>query len=489
VADFFSPGSAVRVDVAVVGAGPAGLAAGCRAAEAGAGVVVIDEVAAPGGQVWRRDAAAPPGGLARRWLDRLAASGARLLSGAAVVDALPGTTLLVESGGGALRIAAGRVVVATGARERFLPFPGWTLPNVVGVGGAQALLKSGASYRGWRVVIAGSGPLLLPVAAALARGGARIALVAEQAPAGAVLRFAAGLLGKPRRLAQAGRYRAAFWRAPYRFGSWVTAARGGATVREAVLSDGARSWCEPCDLLACAYGLVPNLELPRLLGCALCGPSPWRVRVDAQQQTSLPGIYCAGEPAGIGGLELALLSGQIAGLAAAGVAPATPELRVLIRRRDRELRYLGALERAFLPRPELRRLALPETLVCRCEDVPLAAIDPGWSARQAKLYTRAGMGPCQGRICGPALEHLFGWDEPDAVRPPLAPVSLATLAELAAPPATMAPAGLAANRDGAGAPRTDEATGPEPMHDPPTERRQTTSAGSAGSPASFPIHL
>ncbi len=105
------------------------------------------------------------------------------------------------------------------------------------------------------------------------------------------------------------------------------------------------------------------------------------------------------------------------------------------RRRDRGRRFAGALDRAFRPRPEVLRLATPGTIVCRCEDVRLGRIDPAWTARQAKLYTRAGMGACQGRICGPALELLFGWEQPDTVRPPLLPVALATFAELASPAA------------------------------------------------------
>jgi NADPH-dependent 2,4-dienoyl-CoA reductase/sulfur reductase-like enzyme len=353
----------LRADVVVIGAGPAGLAAACRAAEAGASVLVIDAAAAPGGQVWRRSVGGAGGGhgaaparLARRWLERFSASGARLLAGATVIDAVatataaaapelpsalpaagatapgkaspgapPTAALLVEQAGRALRIEARRLVIATGAAERFLPFAGWTLPNVVGVGGAQALLKSGAGLAGRRVVIAGSGPLLLPVAAALAKAGARIALVAEQAPARAVARFAAGLWRRPRLLAQAIRYRAAFWRAPYRCGVWVTAAWGEGSVpavHEATLTDGLRSWRERCDVLACAYGLVPNLRLARLLGCALCGGGSARaVRVDGVQQTSVAGVYCAGEPTGVGGVEQALLSGQIAGLAAAAAGP------------------------------------------------------------------------------------------------------------------------------------------------------------------------
>jgi NADPH-dependent 2,4-dienoyl-CoA reductase/sulfur reductase-like enzyme len=472
----------VRADVAVIGAGPAGVAAACRAAEAGCSVVVLDQAPAPGGQVWRpwlarggahsatapRSATGPASMPANRraaaWLRRLAASGARLIAGAAVVDALPGAVLLAESAGRALRVEAPRLILATGARELFLPFPGWTLPNVVGVGGAQALLKGGADLRRRRVVVAGSGPLLLPVAAALARAGAEILLVAEQAPTREVFRFAAGLIRRPHLLAQAGRYRAAFWHSRYRCGVWVqaaldhpaghrehppapawpsgTAAPAGerppdrsSAVRAVTLTDGTRSWSVECDLLACAYGLVPNLELPRLAGCALDAGAPRRVRVDDLQKSSVPDIWCAGETTGIGGLDLALASGQIAGLAAAGRAP-DPRL---LRRRDGHRRHAEALQETFRPRAELRRLATAETLVCRCEDVAVGRLDPAWTPRQAKLYTRAGMGPCQGRICGPALEHLFGWDEPDSVRPPLEPLPISAFADLSAAAPQAAP--------------------------------------------------
>lgn len=411
----------LKTAVAVVGAGPAGIAAACRAAEAGASVVLLDEGFAPGGQIWRhRRTGELPGG-ARRWLDRLARSGARVLDATAVVDVAPGPVLLAERRGRPLRLTAERLVIATGARELFLPFPGWTLPNVHGVGGIQALLKSGASFRDKRVVLAGSGPLLLPVAALLARNGARLVFVAEQAPASSVLRFATGLWRQPVKLLDAIRYRAGTLGVPYRFGTWVTAASGDGRVQEVTLTDGASTFSMAADHLGCSFGLVPNLELARLLGCVV---EEGVVRVSEDQETGVPGVYAGGEATGIGGVERALLEGQIAGLAAAGHAGEAGALR---RRRDRARTFTTALASAFRPRAELRALALDKTILCRCEDVTKGSLDPAWGTRAAKLYTRAGMGPCQGRVCGPALEFLYGW-QADTVRPPLKPVSVGTLA-------------------------------------------------------------
>lgn len=431
----------VRADVAVVGAGPAGLAAACRGAEAGARVVLLDEGLAAGGQIWRHAPGTPPPRDAQPWVDRLARSGATTLFGTSVVDLRrdgAGAPFVVsaERGPVACRVVAQQVVVAAGARERLLPFPGWTLPGVIGVGGAQALLKSGVSFAGKRVVVAGTGPLILPVAAALAAAGARLLLVAEQAPLGAVAGFAATLWRRPALAAQAARYRLAFARTRYTTGSWVTAAEGDGRLERVVVRrarGGTRAL--DCDVLCVGYGLVENTELARLVGGATDGGA---VVVDDRQETSVQGLYCAGESTGVGGVDLSLVEGQIAGLAAAGVTPAA----ALVRARA-ELRALaGVLARTFAPRAELRALATPDTVVCRCEDVRCGALDRAWSPRQAKLYTRAGMGPCQGRVCGPALEFLFGWPA-DAVRPPVKPILLSTLLADAAPDAAPLDQGVA----------------------------------------------
>ena len=419
-------GEIVEADVAVVGAGPAGIAAAVRAAESGRRVVVLDESPNVGGQVWRHRAGDRAPAAAKRWLERLERSGARVVAGTSVVDARSdergGFVLAAERHDGAMTVRASRLVLATGARERFLPFPGWTLPGVVGIGGAHALLAAGLDVAGRSVVIAGSGPLLLPVAASLRAAGARVKLVAEQAPPRRVAAFVGGLWRRPAALLDAARYRARFARTPYRFGWWVREARGDSVLREVVVTDGRETRTICCDLLCTGYGLVPNTELPRLIGCAV---ERGAVVVDDEQRTSVEGVCCAGEPTGVGGVELALVEGEIAGLCVAG---RSGDARPLRARRARLRRLAETMERAFAPRDELRSIVTRETIVCRCEDVAFGTVQPEWSPRQAKLYTRVGMGPCQGRVCGPALSFLCGWPA-DSVRAPVAPARLAVMAD------------------------------------------------------------
>jgi hypothetical protein len=194
--------------------------------------------------------------------------------------------------------------------------------------------------------------------------------------------------------------------------------KGG--VLRATLTDGRRSWSWDCDVLACGYGLVPNLELARLLGCEA---APDRVLLGARQETSVPGVFAAGELGGIAGVDHALVTGAIAGRAAAG----QPTPAALARRRDAELAFGARLAHAFELRDDLRRLARLDTPVCRCEDVAHGRLSDVASSREAKLATRAGMGPCQGRVCAPALGFLRGWPE-GTIQPPLFPTPLALLA-------------------------------------------------------------
>ena len=406
--------------VVVVGAGPAGLAAACCLGEAGEDVLVVDEAPRPGGQIWRHRHAGDLSIAAKRWLDRLNETRVRSLTGTSVIDVGTDGTMLAESTDATFQIRGRTVILATGARELFLPFPGWTLPGVVGVGGGQALVKAGVDVRGLSVVLAGSGPLLLPVAALLEGRGARIPLVAEQASLRDVLLFGARLWRNPSKIREALGYRWQTLTSRYRLGVWAVAAHGDSQVREVELTDGWRTWTHTCDLLCCSYGLVPNTELARLLGCRVDGG---RVGVDRFQSTDQENVYCVGESTGVGGVEKSIVEGQIA---AAHIAGDEGQLKALGRHRERLERFSRDLDRTFRPRPELAQRPLPETIVCRCEDVKWVDLDTRWSIRQAKLYTRLGMGSCQGRVCGAAVRHLCGWDV-DSVRPPLEPCRLSSL--------------------------------------------------------------
>jgi D-hydroxyproline dehydrogenase subunit alpha len=413
---------AESVDILVVGAGPAGIAAACEAAEAGREVLVLDDNPDGGGQIWRggrRQAA----GSAAVWLDRLSTSGVRLLHGTTVIDALADRTLVARSPLGIRRLQAGTIILATGARERFVPFPGWTLPGVVGAGGLQALVKQGLEIAGKRIVIAGSGPLLLAVADLVVQKGGRLVALVEQAPFGRLARLAASLVAHPEKLVQALGIRSRIG-GGLRAGSFPERVRvdGNGLVVSFVSGPQGRErrWERTCDLFACGFGLVPNLEVARLLGCEI---RAGRISVDPLGRTSLAGVLAAGEGTGVGGLDKALVEGRIAGLVAAGRSDTS---RGLVSRRRSAHRFAAALDRTFILDPRLARLADDTTLICRCEDVAAGRLRCQGSWREAKLMTRIGMGPCQGRVCGPVVEQLFGWSHAD-VRPPLMPVSIADM--------------------------------------------------------------
>jgi NADPH-dependent 2,4-dienoyl-CoA reductase/sulfur reductase-like enzyme len=421
-------------DIVVVGAGPAGLAAATAAAEAGRRVALLDENPHVGGQIWRsavetsRTARVKDSTKALS-IARFEASGATLFSGRQVVDAdaSVNSSKLDAWVGSAQTLETftfERLILATGARERFLPFPGWTLPGVFGAGGLQALVRGGYDIRGKRVALAGTGPLLLAVAAHLKQDGAEIVLIAEQAPLRRLVPFGLSLISHPTKLIQGMRLRAELAGMPYRIGCWPVAVEGNGDVRAVRFSNGVRTWTERCDLLACGFHLVPNTELAMLLGCKV---GEGGVQVNAEQQTSVLNVYCAGEPTGIAGVDAAMLQGEIAGLAASGQAAAATRLRG---KRDAQIAFGRAMDRAFALRDELRMLPEPDTIVCRCEDVRFAQVQQQVSPRSgwtdAKLQTRCGMGPCQGRVCGPALNALFGWRN-TSVRSPIFPVPIAAL--------------------------------------------------------------
>ncbi|MBN3778488.1 NAD(P)/FAD-dependent oxidoreductase [Burkholderia sp. Ac-20345] len=406
----------LSVDVAIVGAGPAGLSAARAAARSGATVAIVDDNPRAGGQIWRQGAAATPAPAAAERLAVLRQPNVTHLAATRIVAETQPGTLLLEDDERGLLLDFRTLILCCGARELLLPFPGWTLPGVTGAGGLQALIKYGLDVRGQRTVIAGSGPLLLASAATARQTGARVSHVLEQAAWGSVAGFGAGLWRWPLKLAQA----AKLVTAAYRPDAHVVEAFGDKRLERVRIRQGDREFDVDCDRLACGFGLVPNTVLPSHLGCRIDNGA---VAVDAHQRTSRDGVFAAGECTGVGGSELAMVEGEIAGLAATGQ---TAQLAALVTQRAHWQAFADAVRERFAIREPIRRLARPDTLLCRCEDVRFDAVAqaPGWTA--AKLQSRCGMGACQGRVCGAAAQALFGWTPP-IPRTPLVPARVGTL--------------------------------------------------------------
>ncbi|KPI03790.1 Pyridine nucleotide-disulfide oxidoreductase, FAD/NAD(P)-binding domain containing protein [Actinobacteria bacterium OV450] len=471
-----SASDAAPADLAVVGAGPAGLAAAVTAAGFGLRVVLLDAGERPGGQYYRHPApglgAARPEALHHGWAafaSREAALRAHVAAGritylpghhvwtvvphAAAADGRAWTLHAVagpEETAAALHARA--VLLATGSYERQLPFPGWTLPGVVGAGGAQAMLKSGLVLPGRRVVVAGSGPLLLAVAGSLAAAGARVPAVVEAAAYTGYAGHVPALLRNPGKLAEAATYGSALLHRHVRLLTRhaVTEAHGTDRVEAVTVARIDRNWRPvpgtarriPCDAVAVGHGLVPQLEPATGLGCATRRAADGTVALvlDDVQQTSVPGIWSAGETGGIGGAGLALIEGEIAAHGIAG----RPAPAALVRRRARLRAFAEAMGAAHRPGEGWTGWLRDDTDVCRCEEVPAGRIREAVAdlgardARTVKLLTRSGMGWCQGRMCGPAVAALAGegtasaGGAPDR-RPLSCPVPLRHLAEL--PPA------------------------------------------------------
>src|SRR6202167_1823060 len=400
-----------RFDVLVVGGGPAGMAAAACAAESGARVGIVDDNVSLGGQIWRGESQDRTQGHARDrtrdqrtnggrtrsaagWSERLHAARASTLCGIRIFHRPEPGTLLAEGLDDLFELRYENLVLAPGARERFLPFPGWTLPNVMGAGGLQAMVKCGLPIRGKRVIVAGTGPLLLAVAVYLHKHGAEIPVICEQACWRSLTKFGLALVRWPAKIVQGLRLKFDLAGVPLAANSWPLAAHGETTVERVTVSLAGRVEDIPCDYLACGFHLVPNIELPLLLGCAVGNGC---VQVNEFQETTRSSVFCAGEPTSIGGVELALIEGQIAGLAAAG---RTREARAWFEKRKKARGFAQLLDRTFRLRTELKSLSLPETVVCRCEDVSYSRLRQHTCWRSAKLHTRCGMGSCQGRVCG-----------------------------------------------------------------------------------------
>lgn len=406
----------------ILGAGPAGLAAAEAASRDGQAVILIDENPDPGGQIWRGGAAQWKDGRAQRLWDALRARPAVAFQFGTRVVAAAGPGLLLLAKDGVPQVLGWeRAIVCSGARELLLPFPGWTLPGVTGAGGMQALIKGGMPVAGKRVLVAGTGPLLLAVADTVDRHGGIVAGIVEYRGTRALARFAGQLaLAHGSKLAQAVGLAAGLLGVPYLRGASVRAANGDGQLKSVLIEHAGQEREIACDYLACGFGLVPALESAALFGCAVAGG---KMIVDSAQATSVAGVWAAGESTGIGGVDKALAEGRIAGLNAAGLAPSPAQLNA----RRRAYEFADLLAATFSAPEAMRQVCQPSTIVCRCEDVRASDLAPHQSWRSAKLQTRAGMGPCQGRICGAACGFLYGWEEAGA-RPPVFPISAETLA-------------------------------------------------------------
>lgn len=460
-----------QVELAIVGAGPAGLHAAVAARQTGLSVAVIDAYPGPGGQYFAQPPAPFQSGdrtphqvAADSLFDRFAASGARLLSDTLVWGAFAadggGWELALYSGGVASSLVAQALILAPGAYDRPIPFPGWTLPGVLTAGGAQSLVKRQRVLPGRRVLLSGTGPLQLAVAATLVRAGAEVVGVLEGASIGLdTLRHAPAMWGQWERLREGWEYLSTLWAAhvPYRTGWSVVEARGDGAVQEAVIARLDAEWRPvpgtertlPVDTVVIGYGLLPSTQLARLLGCATAyrrEAGAYVLQRDGRMQTSLPGVYAVGDGAGIGGAELAGIEGEIAAVAAAerlgrlGAGDAATRIARLQPRLAKEQRFAVLLERLFTPGAGLYTLPAEDTPICRCEGVTAGQIraavaDGVRSLNELKGVTRIGMGNCQGRICGEMAARLIaqaaGEDAPAGqftVRPPIHPLPLSVLA-------------------------------------------------------------
>jgi len=443
-------------ELVVVGAGPAGMAAALAAAAAGMTVTLVDEAPTAGGQYFRGRQNDVDEGSPRDFQNR--ATGVTVLLGTAVIDVPDdGRLTLWDAASGCRSIAYDRLVLATGAYDRAVAIPGWTLPGVLAAGGASTLAKLHGVAAGRRILVAGSGPFLLAATDDLSAIGCSVEIV-EATPLGVSIRGLAHVVRDPAIARQTMRYLAHFATRGVRrsYGEMVTRILGTNRVEGAVINRVDADWSPipgternvAVDGVCLGFGFVPQLDLAQALGCRLdydADAANHFVAVDDAMRTSRPEIYAAGELTGIGGMQVAKAKGHLAGLAAAydagalsseafsaGSAPVRSRLRAMCGLAD-------WIARAFRPRPGLWRLADAATTLCRCEDVRCGDAERVLAVNAAspfsvKTMTRAGMGLCQGRVCGPYLAEWLrarhgyimpAGERPWRIRPPLRPVPLA----------------------------------------------------------------
>lgn len=456
----------VEPELLVIGGGAGGLTAASIAAEAGVDVVLLDERTSKGGQYFKQpanrnlmlaslaDDTQTIGG--RQLVERAARSGTKVVSGAQVWGAFaPGEFGELDDTGS--KIYRPRcTIVATGAYERGMPVPGWTLPGVMTTGATQGMLRNYGTFPAGRIVIAGNGPLNLQIALELKRAGADVRLVAELANTSALTWITSGLkmaVNVPKLTIDGFRYLRGLKKAgvPVRFGeclAGVTKSQDGLEVNIGRLRGDVIHQVETieADVVCVGYGFQPSNEVLRCLGC--------RHRFDEARghlvtersedcETTVPGIYAVGDCAGFRGAPAALQDGVMAAVAVMrsldyGVsAEHEAELRRAMRERPRHRAFQSALWTLFGARRFSTQLATANTVICRCENVTLrdveAAVNDGAASLGGiKQRTRLGMGPCQGRYCAPVTADFLAGQTGQSVdefsyfapRPPLKPVRI-----------------------------------------------------------------
>jgi D-hydroxyproline dehydrogenase subunit alpha len=460
-----------RLELLIIGGGPAGMAAALEARRAGVAVALLEERSALGGQIYRATPAAfsvsseeRAGAEHRegaRMVDAVTKSGADIRTNSVVWGIWDRRVAYVRADQEAAVVDADRLILATGARDRAVAFPGWTLPGVLTAGAAKSLVAKQLVLPGRRILMAGSGPLALAFSAQLLDYGANIVAVHEAAGPprpGPLLRLMAS--ADRAVLIDAARYRLRLLRArlPLHYRSIIVRAEGSRGVERAIVASVDRDWrvvagserSIEVDTILLGYGLETSAELSRLCGCehrfdpALGG---WVPKRDDWMQTSSAGIYAVGDGSAVRGSVNAELEGRLAGIAAARdlgylAASEASDRAITIRRRLRRVRsFQGALRALYPLGVGLYELSTDDTVVCRCEEVTqrelVCAIDDGVDDPNViRARTRIGMGRCQGRYCAShvaatiAARHgrAIGAIEPPTVRPPVKPVPVAAVA-------------------------------------------------------------
>ncbi|MBN1225356.1 MAG: FAD-dependent oxidoreductase [Deltaproteobacteria bacterium] len=432
----------VKYQIIIVGSGFAGLGAAKIVSDHGLDILIIDENIHLGGQLLRNIEEKPGNG---GWIerDRLESSGYHIIEQiykrntsfmkrTQVLGIFPERCICVEDSKGHIsELKSDYILCATGARERFLPFKGWTLPGVISTGAAQILIKSAGVLPAREILIGGSGPLSLALASEVLDNKGRVISVLDQNSLSENLRILYVLHRQIPKLMQGAHYLARLLGAhvPFRSKVGIVEARGSRHLEEVITaklySNGTAihgtEKIYSTRSLAVGYGFVPNIELPQIAGCELTYSEDmggWVVAVDRFMETSVKGIFAAGEVTGIAGAKKSYIEGQIAGLTilhnVGFIKDAIFEQRVniLSRQRQYELQFGKFLNRLSQPPSGIFETISDDTIICRCEDVNMGEIrrqisNGFMSIDSIKMTTRCGMGNCQGRICGPILSDII----------------------------------------------------------------------------------